>query len=112
MLRDKLFGAVLLGSALAIAIALLGAALVARTVTAPLHRVVAAARRLQAGDLGARAEAQDAPGELGELSRAFDGMAHTLVRTTTCVGPTATVALGPTEAGELSWKVNGARGAA
>ena len=80
MLRDKLFGAVLLGSALAVAIALLGAALVARTVTAPLHRVVAAARRLQAGDLGARAEAQDAPGELGELSRAFDGMAHTLER--------------------------------
>ena len=80
MLRDKLFGAVLLGSALAVAIALLGAALVARTVTAPLHRVVAAARRLQAGDLGARAEAHDAPGELGELSRAFDGMAHTLER--------------------------------
>ncbi len=80
VLRDKLFGAVLLGSALAVAIALLVAAVVARTVTAPLHRVVAAARRLQAGDLGARAEAQDAPGELGELSRAFDGMAHTLER--------------------------------
>jgi two-component system sensor histidine kinase BaeS len=80
VLRDKLFGAVLLGSALAVAIALLGAALVARTVTVPLHRVVAAARRLQAGDLGARAEAHDAPGELGELSRTFDGMAHTLER--------------------------------
>jgi two-component system sensor histidine kinase BaeS len=80
VLRDRLFGAVLLGSALAVGIALLGATLVTRTVTAPLRHVVGAARRLQAGDLGARAAAQDAPGELGELSRAFDGMADTLER--------------------------------
>ena len=87
-LRDKLFGAVLLGSALAVAIALLGATLVTRTITVPLRRVVAAARRLQAGDLGARAEAQEAPGELGELSRAFDGMAeHAGTRTE--LAPTA-----------------------
>ena len=78
VLRDRLFGAVLLGSAIAVAIALLGAALVTRAIAVPLRRLAAAARRLQAGDLAARAGAQGAPGELGQLSRAFDGMADTL----------------------------------
>ena len=78
VLRDRLFGAVLLGSAIAVAIALLGAALVTRAIAIPLRRLAAAARRLQAGDLAARAGAQGAPGELGQLSRAFDGMADTL----------------------------------
>jgi two-component system, OmpR family, sensor histidine kinase BaeS len=78
VLRDRLFGAVLLGSAVAVAIALLGAALVTRAIAIPLRRLAAAARRLQAGDLAARAGAQGAPGELGQLSRAFDGMADTL----------------------------------
>ena len=78
VLRDRLFGAVLLGSAIAVSIALLGAALVTRAIAIPLRRLAAAARRLQAGDLAARAGAQGAPGELGQLSRAFDGMADTL----------------------------------
>jgi two-component system sensor histidine kinase BaeS len=80
LLRDKLFGAVLLGSAAAIAIALLGATLVTRTIATPLRQLATAARRLQAGDLSARAQAETAPGELGELSRAFDDMAQTLDR--------------------------------
>ena len=80
VLRDKLFGAVLLGSAAAIAIALLGAALVTRTIAMPLRRLASAARRLQAGDVSARAQADEAPGELGEVSRAFDEMAETLER--------------------------------
>ena len=78
VLRDRLFGAVLLGSAIAVSIALLGAALVTRAIAIPLRRLAAAARRLQAGELAARAGAQAAPGELGQLSRAFDGMADTL----------------------------------
>ena len=77
VLRDKLFNAVLLGSTIAVGVALLGAALVSRTITVPLRRLAAAARRLQAGDLTARAEAATAAGELGQLSRAFDGMAET-----------------------------------
>ena len=78
VLRDRLFGAVLLGSAIAVSIALLGAALVTRAIAIPLRRLAAATRRLRAGDLAARAGAQGAPGELGPLSRAFDGMADTL----------------------------------
>ena len=80
MLRDKVVGAVLLGSAVAIAIALLGAAAVTRTIALPLRRLAAAARRLQAGDVTARAQAESAPGELGQLSRTFDEMAETLQR--------------------------------
>ena len=80
VLRDKLFGAVLLGAAIAIVIALIGAALVSRTIAAPLRRLSGAARRLQAGDVSARAQAGTAPGELGELSNAFDEMAETLER--------------------------------
>jgi two-component system sensor histidine kinase BaeS len=80
LLRTKLLTAVLLGSAIAVAIALLGAALVSRAITLPLRRLAAAARRLRAGDLTARSNTATAPGELGQLSAAFDGMADTLHR--------------------------------
>jgi two-component system sensor histidine kinase BaeS len=79
-LRDKLAGAVLLGSAIAVAIALLAAGLVGRRLTAPLRRLTTAARRLRSGDLGARAGDARAPGELGDLADAFDGMATSLER--------------------------------
>lgn len=78
VLRSRITGAVLVGSAIAIFVALAGAALVTRALTRPLQRLTSAARRVRAGDLGARAAAAGAPGELGELSRAFDGMAQTL----------------------------------
>lgn len=74
-LRDKLAGAALIGSLVAVAIALLVAGLVWRRLALPLRRLTGAARRLRAGDLGARAEDAHAPGELGELAEAFDGMA-------------------------------------
>ena len=80
LLRNKLLSAVLLGSGIAVAIALFGAALVSRAITRPLRRLAAAVRRLQAGDLTARSNTATAPGELGLLSAAFDGMADTLDR--------------------------------
>jgi two-component system sensor histidine kinase BaeS len=80
LLRTKLLSAVLLGSGIAVAIALLGATLVSRAITRPLGQLAAAVRRLQAGDLTARSNTATAPGELGLLSAAFDGMADTLDR--------------------------------
>ena len=79
-LRDALAGAALLGSAIAVAIALLAAGLVWGRLSAPMRRLTAAARRLRSGDLGARAGGAQAPGELGELADAFDRMAASLER--------------------------------
>ncbi len=79
-LRDSLADAVLVGSAIAVAIALLAAGLVWRRLSAPLRRLTGAARRLRSGELGARAGGAQAPGELGELAAAFDAMAATLER--------------------------------
>jgi two-component system sensor histidine kinase BaeS len=80
LLRDNLVRAALIGSAIAVAIALAGAALVSRRLAEPLHRLTRAARQLQSGDLDARVGTASAPGELGELSQAFDGMADALAR--------------------------------
>ena len=80
LLRDNLVRAALLGSAIAVAIALAGAALVSRRLAEPLQRLTRAARRVQSGDLDARANGASAPGELGELSQAFDGMADAIAR--------------------------------
>lgn len=79
-LRSALWRALLLGSAIAIAIALLVAALVTQRIAGPLRRLTSAARRLRSGDLSARAEQADMPGELGELAHAFDAMADALER--------------------------------
>jgi two-component system sensor histidine kinase BaeS len=80
LLRDKLVRAAVLGSAIAVAIALAGAALVSRRLAEPLQRLTRAARRVQSGDLNARVNGASAPGELGELSQAFDGMADAVAR--------------------------------
>ena len=80
LLRDSLVRAALLGSAIAIAIALLGAVLVSRRLVLPLQRLARAARRVEAGDFDTRVDGAPPPGELGELSRAFDRMAETLGR--------------------------------
>ncbi len=80
LLRDHLVRAALLGSAIAVAIALAGAALVSRRLADPLQRLTRAARRVQSGDLDARVNGASAPGELGELGQASDGMADALAR--------------------------------
>lgn len=79
-LRSAVWRALLLGSAIAIAIALLVAGLVTQRIAGPLRRLTGAARRLRSGDLSARAEQADMPGELGELAHAFDAMADALER--------------------------------
>ncbi|WP_405541126.1 HAMP domain-containing histidine kinase [Streptomyces phaeochromogenes] len=58
----------------ALALALVVSWFVTRRLTAPVVRVAATARALAGGDRTARARV-DAPGELGDLSRAFDDMA-------------------------------------
>lgn len=51
-----------------------------RLVLRPVRRLLAAARRLEAGDVAVRTGLRDLPGEVGELARAFDAMADSLVQ--------------------------------
>ncbi|MHC3474839.1 HAMP domain-containing sensor histidine kinase [Streptomyces sp. 7R007] len=68
------WGWVAAAAAGALALALGVSWFVTRRLTAPVVRVAATARALAAGDRSARARI-DAPGELGDLARAFDAMA-------------------------------------
>ncbi len=77
-LRDRLVTVALIGGLVAVLFALAAGFAVARRLTAPLRRLTRAADALEHGDAQARASAGDAPGEIGELARAFDGMAQTL----------------------------------
>jgi two-component system sensor histidine kinase BaeS len=65
-------------AAVALLVALTASWLVTRRLTAPLARLARAARRFP-GDRTARCEVT-APGELGEVGRAFDDMADEVVR--------------------------------
>ncbi|WP_127508047.1 sensor histidine kinase [Actinoplanes solisilvae] len=60
--------------------ALLVSGFVTRRLTRPLVRAATAARRFAAGERDARSGV-DAPGEVGEVIRAFDAMADEVVRT-------------------------------
>jgi two-component system OmpR family sensor kinase len=64
----------LLATALAVAVAALAAWLLAGRLTAPLGRMVAAARRVGAGDLSTRVQV-DGDGEVAEVAAAFNDMA-------------------------------------
>ena len=77
-LRDRLVTIALVGGLVAVLLALVAGFVVARRLTAPLRRLTGAASALERGDVEARASAGAAPGEIGELARAFDGMAQTL----------------------------------
>lgn len=79
-LRAALERTVLAGAGLAVLLALIVAAVVARRITVPLAGLTAAVRRVEAGDRGARAAISSAPGEVSEVARAFDRMADTLDR--------------------------------
>lgn len=78
--RNALEQTVIAGAALAAVGALAVAWLVSRRITRPLVRLTAAARSMEAGTRGARSAQPSAPGELGELSIAFDKMAGALER--------------------------------
>ncbi len=76
--RNALRGAVLLGAFAAAMVATLVAVPLSRRIIRPLRRVTDAARLVGRGDPTARAGHHDAPGELGELARAFDDMGERL----------------------------------
>ncbi|MFE7169450.1 ATP-binding protein [Streptomyces sp. NPDC057616] len=73
------WGWVAAAAAGALVLALAVSWFVTRRLTAPVVRVAASARALAAGDRTARAGI-DAPGELGDLTRAFDAMADDVGR--------------------------------
>lgn len=79
-LRSSIGHAVAEASALAAVAALFAAILASHRVVAPVRSLTRAARRLGAGDHTSRVGEVGAPGELGELARAFDGMAADLER--------------------------------
>lgn len=79
-LQSALMRSAWLGVTLAVAVAVLAGLAVSRLITGPLRRVASAARRLQAGELTARSRVGSAPGELGDVGRAFDEMADRLER--------------------------------
>ena len=78
--RSALEQTVLTGAGLAVLLALLVAWLVSRRITRPLTRLTAAVRSMESGTRGTRSRQPSAPGELGELSAAFDKMAGALDR--------------------------------
>ena len=78
--RSALTRAVLLGAALSLLLALGAATVLSRRITRPLSTLRTAALKLERGELDARAGLANAPGEIGELGRAFDGMADSLQR--------------------------------
>lgn len=69
--------AVLVGAAIAVVLALVGAYLIARHLTAPLRDLESAAMRLASGDLGSRVEVAG-PAEIAALGDAFNHMADSL----------------------------------
>jgi two-component system sensor histidine kinase BaeS len=80
--RSVAWSWILGAGAVALLVALVVSGFVVRRLTRPLVALTAAARRLAAGDRSARARV-DAPGELGEVARAFDTMADEVVRAET-----------------------------
>ena len=76
--RDALRGTVLLGAFVAATVAAMVALPLSRRIIRPLRRVTDTAHLVGRGDPTARAGDHDAPGELGELARAFDDMADRL----------------------------------
>jgi two-component system sensor histidine kinase BaeS len=73
---------ILVAAVAAIVVAILVAWFVSRRISRPLVRLSDAARAFAAGDRAARASAQDAaaPGELGDIARAFDETADAVVQ--------------------------------
>ena len=77
--RDIAWGWIAAAAAAALATALAASWLVTRRITRPVREVTLAARAIEGGQRTARAQVS-APGELGELARAFDSMADEVDR--------------------------------
>lgn len=79
--RDALSGTVLLGALTAAVVAASVAVPLSRRIIRPLQTVTRTARLVGDGDPTARVGHHDAPGELGDLARAFDDMADRIEAT-------------------------------
>jgi signal transduction histidine kinase len=79
-LKTALLRAIAGAAGLAALLALLTGLAVARRITRPVVRLIAATRAMAAGDRAARVGEIRAPGELRELAASFDQMAGTLDR--------------------------------
>ncbi len=80
VLKTALLRAIAGAAGLAALLALLTGLAVARRITRPVTRLIAATRAMAAGDRAVRVGQIRAAGELGELAGAFDQMASTLDR--------------------------------
>jgi len=80
VLRSGLLRAIIGAAGLAALLALLSGLAVARRITRPIVRLITVTRSMAGGDRSSRAGDVRAPGELRELSAAFDQMADTLDR--------------------------------
>ena len=78
--RSALLTAVLAGAVLSVLLAIGAAIVLSRRITRPVSALSAAVRRLERGELDARAGLTGAPAEIGDLGRAFDSMAETIER--------------------------------
>jgi two-component system sensor histidine kinase BaeS len=78
--RSALLEAVLVGAALSVLLAIAVAVVLSRRITHPVSVLGAAVRRLERGELDARANLDRAPSEIRDLGRAFDSMAETIER--------------------------------
>jgi two-component system sensor histidine kinase BaeS len=79
-LQAALINAIAGAAGAAALLALVTGLVVARRITRPVERLIAVARAMSGGDRTARAGDVRAPGELRDLTAAFDQMADTLVR--------------------------------
>jgi two-component system sensor histidine kinase BaeS len=79
-LQTALLRAIAGAAGLAAVLALLTGLAVARRITRPVGKLIAATRAMGRGDRAARVGQVPAPGELRELATAFDQMANTLDR--------------------------------
>jgi two-component system sensor histidine kinase BaeS len=78
--RSALVNTVFLGALLASIFALVVAWFVSRRISSPLDRLTQTVRSIESGHRDARVRQSSAPGEVGELSAAFDRMADALDR--------------------------------
>ncbi len=78
--RSALVNTVFLGAVLASIFALVVAWFVSRRISSPLDRLTRTVRSIESGHRDARVRQSSAPGEVGELSAAFDRMADALDR--------------------------------
>lgn len=78
--RSALENTVFLGALLASIFALVVAWFVSRRISGPLDRLTQTVRSIESGHRDARVRQSSAPGEVGELSAAFDRMADALDR--------------------------------